>query len=80
VRIKIFQDFRDARPYVTRPIAFTRDYAAALATTVKNWFLRPLGFGENFPKEPFLKPNPIVDRIIAQLPLKKEFFLDFWHT
>jgi hypothetical protein len=33
--------------------------------------------GENPPKFLFLKPNPLVDGIIAQLSLKKYFFPEF---
>jgi hypothetical protein len=55
-----------------------RDYAATLATAVKN------GFGTSFPgKNPpkflFLKPDPLVGDMIAQVSLKKKyFFSEFW--
>jgi hypothetical protein len=40
------------------------------------WDLLP---GKNPRKFLFLKPNPLIDGMIAQAPLKKEFFQKFEH-
>ena len=55
-----------------------RDYAAALATAVKNWFWN-LPSGEDIPKKfPFLWPNRLIEGKIAQVFLKLNPFCRFW--
>gem|GEM_PF-5384081 len=63
------------------PHLFIRDYAAALATATQKRFLGPLAWKKSA-KFLLLKPNPLVDPMVAQVSLKKYFFPEFWahHT
>jgi hypothetical protein len=56
------------------------NYAAVLATAVKNWFWN-LPSGEDIPKKfPFLWPNGLIERKIAQVSSNRILFVDFEDT
>jgi hypothetical protein len=59
------------------PKKLNRDYAAVLAAAVKNWFWN-LPSGEHIPKKfPFLWPNRLIERKIAQVFLELNPFCRF---